>query len=68
MAVRLSVCLSVLCLTLSREWKDVASLKVAGRRSVTCDPHLEVRRSKIKGCSRITRITDVCDMKGQRSR
>jgi len=47
----LSVCLSVRpsvpCLTLSREWKGVASWKLAERKPMT-RPYLEVERSKFK--------------------
>ena len=41
----LSVCLSVPCLTLCREWKGMTSWKLTGRM-MTCDP---IQSSKVQG-------------------
>ena len=54
----LSVCLSVPCLTLSREWKAIASSNLAGRKPtirLTRDPHLEVKRSNGHQVTKVTR-------------
>jgi len=53
LSVCLSIYLSVPCLTLSRDWKGLASWKLSGRKRMTRDPIL---RSKVKVTRPLTAV------------
>ena len=58
---RLTVCLSVQCLTLSREWKEEGRMKIGRKEAHDTDdqwPHFKTERSKVKITRPLNAVTE----------